>query len=130
MDGFGEVVLERKLTKEAIHQVDRMVVDDSSHTCVSVVGYDGENLYSTNMTDIVVHLSDHYGEPMPQLLLDPTDHDNGGDVDGISNINSFSTLSSTLVATFHSHHHSSVHSYLSIPVIYKQRYSASAYQHP
>jgi hydroxymethylpyrimidine pyrophosphatase-like HAD family hydrolase len=84
VDGFGEVVFERKLTKEAIHQVEQMVADDVSGS-VSVVGYDGDNLYSTKMTDIVVHLSDHYGEPMPQLLLDPTDHNNGGDVDGNSN---------------------------------------------
>ena len=41
-----------------------------------IVGYDGDNLYTTEQTDIVIHLHEHYGEPLPQLL--PNDKEGEG----------------------------------------------------
>ena len=64
VDGQGRVLLERKLSKDAIAAAEEIA---KLHG-VSVVGYDGDDLYTTELTPVVVHLSDHYGEPMPRLL--------------------------------------------------------------
>lgn len=64
VDPNGRVVFEKKLDKSAIRAAETL----AEETCVSVVGYDGDNLYTTNQTDIVRHLHEHYGEPLPVLL--------------------------------------------------------------
>jgi len=66
VDGNGDVLLERKLSLDAIEQIESL----ANEAGIAVVGYDGDDLYSTEMNDIVVHLSQHYGEPMPRLLKD------------------------------------------------------------
>ena len=66
VDGNGDVLLERKLSLDAVEQIESL----ANEAGIAVVGYDGDDLYSTEMNDIVVHLSQHYGEPMPRLLKD------------------------------------------------------------
>ncbi len=64
VDGHGNVLLETKLSHEATAVAEEVA---QSHG-VSIVGFDGDNLYTTEITPIVKHLSDHCGEPMPQLI--------------------------------------------------------------
>jgi Cof subfamily protein (haloacid dehalogenase superfamily) len=64
VDPQGRVIFEKKLTEDAIIATEKLV----SETGISIVAYDGDDLYTTNQTDIVIHLSTHYGEPMPVLL--------------------------------------------------------------
>lgn len=65
VDGSGAVIFEQKLTAEATKAAESVALQHG----VSVVGFDGDNLYTTDQTDIVIHLHEHYGEPLPQLLL-------------------------------------------------------------
>lgn len=69
VDPRGDVIFEKKLTQDAIIAAEKLVLE----TGISIVAYDGDNLYTTDQTDIVIHLSTHYGEPMPVLL--PRDDD-------------------------------------------------------
>lgn len=71
IDNKGNIVFERKLNVDAIIAAENLV----SETGVSIVAYDGDSLYTTKETDIVAHLSIHYGEPLPVLLPreDPND---------------------------------------------------------
>lgn len=73
VDGDGTVVFERKLEREAIAAVESLLLgemEDGNGTDggVSLVGYDGDDLYTTKVTDIVTHLHEHYNEPLPRLL--------------------------------------------------------------
>lgn len=89
IDGDGKVIYEKKLTNAAIQAGTRYVcliiasnlifyahnivcfllysliaVEELAKECdVSLVAYDGDNLYSTGMTDSVRELSERYGEP-------------------------------------------------------------------
>ena len=64
VDGNQNVVFEKKLTKTAIAAVEEIVQKEQ----LSIVGYDGDFLCTTEQTEIVKHLHEHYGEPMPALL--------------------------------------------------------------
>lgn len=64
VDQNGKVVFEKKLDRSAIRAAECL----AEETGVSIVGYDGDDLYTTNQTDIVRHLHEHYGEPLPVLL--------------------------------------------------------------
>mmetsp|Transcript_4328 Transcript_4328/g.8298 ORF Transcript_4328/g.8298 Transcript_4328/m.8298 type:complete len:505 (-) Transcript_4328:31-1545(-) len=64
VDPNGKVVFEKKLDRSAIRAAEML----AEETCISIVGYDGDDLYTTNQTDIVRHLHEHYGEPLPVLL--------------------------------------------------------------
>eukprot|EP00568_Trieres_chinensis_P012667 CAMPEP_0183306100 /NCGR_PEP_ID=MMETSP0160_2-20130417/10630_1 /TAXON_ID=2839 ORGANISM="Odontella Sinensis, Strain Grunow 1884" /NCGR_SAMPLE_ID=MMETSP0160_2 /ASSEMBLY_ACC=CAM_ASM_000250 /LENGTH=477 /DNA_ID=CAMNT_0025469417 /DNA_START=114 /DNA_END=1547 /DNA_ORIENTATION=+ len=64
VDGEGNVVFEKKLAAEATAAAEKLV----SETGISIVAYDGDDLYTTDATEIVVHLHEHYGEPLPRLL--------------------------------------------------------------
>ena len=66
VDGDGSVIFERKLTSEATAAAEKVVKKNA----ISVVAYDGDNLYTTEVSDIVRHLHEHYGEPMAELLPD------------------------------------------------------------
>jgi hypothetical protein len=44
---------------------------------VSIVGFDGDDLYTTKVTPIVKHLSDHCGEPIPKRIFAATSSDSG-----------------------------------------------------
>jgi Cof subfamily protein (haloacid dehalogenase superfamily) len=61
VDEDGTVVFEKKLSFDAVAAVETLVNDHG----ISIVAYDGDSLYTTKQTDIVRHLHDHYGEPMP-----------------------------------------------------------------
>jgi hydroxymethylpyrimidine pyrophosphatase-like HAD family hydrolase len=69
VDPSGTVVYEQKLDREAIDATESLVEDSG----ISIVGYDGDDLYTTDQTEIVIHLHEHYGEPLPVLL--PTNQD-------------------------------------------------------
>lgn len=69
VDPDGNVVFERKLDLLAIDAAEALVKESG----ISIVGYDGDNLFTTDQTDIVIHLHEHYGEPLPVLL--PQDND-------------------------------------------------------
>jgi Cof subfamily protein (haloacid dehalogenase superfamily) len=64
VDPEGNVIFEKKLTQDAIIAAEKLV----SEYGISIVAYDGDNLYTSDQTDVVIHLSTHYGEPMPVLL--------------------------------------------------------------
>ena len=64
VDGQGNVLFERKLTPEATGAAEQLAKESG----ISIVAYDGDDLYSTEITDIVRHLHEHYGEPMATLL--------------------------------------------------------------
>ena len=64
VDGQGNVLFERKLTAEATGAAEKL----AKESAISIVAYDGDALYSTEISDIVVHLHEHYGEPMATLL--------------------------------------------------------------
>lgn len=64
VDGDGSVVFEKKLNIDAIDAAEALVKE----TGISIVAYDGDNLYTTQATEIVVHLHEHYGEPLPRLM--------------------------------------------------------------
>ena len=64
VDGQGNVLFERKLTSEATGAAEKLARESG----ISIVAYDGDALYSTEISDIVAHLHEHYGEPMATLL--------------------------------------------------------------
>ena len=64
VDDKGQVVFERKLTAVAVEQVEHLV----SELQLSIVAYDGDDLFTTQLTEPVLELHERYGEPMPSLL--------------------------------------------------------------
>jgi len=64
VDGKGDVIFESKLPSEAIEAAEDLVEEYG----LSIAAYDGDNLYTTQQTDIVFNLHEEYGEPLPQLL--------------------------------------------------------------
>ena len=70
VDADGNVVYEQKLSTSAIKAAEQLVKAND----ISIVGYDGDDLYSTELTDIVVHLSEFYGEPTVKLIEKENDN--------------------------------------------------------
>lgn len=70
VDADGKVVYEEKLSTSAIRAAEQLVKAND----ISIVGYDGDDLYSTELTDIVVHLSEFYGEPTVKLIEKENDN--------------------------------------------------------
>jgi HAD superfamily hydrolase (TIGR01484 family) len=66
VDGNGNVIFEKRLPTSAIRAAERL----ASEYGLSVVAYDGDDLYTTDRTDIVVRLSEYHGEPEVNLLID------------------------------------------------------------
>eukprot|EP00581_Thalassiosira_minuscula_P005988 CAMPEP_0183734854 /NCGR_PEP_ID=MMETSP0737-20130205/44968_1 /TAXON_ID=385413 /ORGANISM="Thalassiosira miniscula, Strain CCMP1093" /LENGTH=477 /DNA_ID=CAMNT_0025968463 /DNA_START=56 /DNA_END=1489 /DNA_ORIENTATION=+ len=66
VDKQGNVVFEKKLSNEAILAAEELVAEFG----ISVVGYDGDDLYTTEQTEVVISLSEIYGEPTVQLIHD------------------------------------------------------------
>lgn len=64
VDGEGNVLFERKLAAKATAAAERLAKESG----ISIVAYDGDNLYTTEITEIIRHLHEHYGEPMSTLL--------------------------------------------------------------
>lgn len=73
VDTKGNVVYEKKLNQMAIDATETLVKESG----ISIVGYDGDNLYTTDQTEIVIHLHEHYGEPLPVLLNNANVGENG-----------------------------------------------------
>ena len=69
VDGNDNVLFEKKLNKISIAGAESLVEKYQ----ISIVGYDGDNLYTTDQTDIVIHLHEHYGEPLPCLIPSSVD---------------------------------------------------------
>ncbi|KAL3784435.1 hypothetical protein ACHAWO_012767 [Cyclotella atomus] len=65
VDGDNNVVFEKKLPMSAIRAAEDLVADFG----ISIIGYDGDDLYSTELTDTVVELSEFYGEPTVKLMM-------------------------------------------------------------
>ena len=64
VDHKGQVVFEKKLDPSAVEGVEHLVAELQ----LSIVAYDGNDLYTTQLTDSVRALHERYGEPMPSLL--------------------------------------------------------------
>jgi Cof subfamily protein (haloacid dehalogenase superfamily) len=69
----NEVIFEKKLTAPSIAAVEKLV----SQYNVSIVAYDGDSLYSTELTQDVVDLHEIWGEAMSEKLDSITAHENG-----------------------------------------------------
>lgn len=83
VDGYGNVLQESKLSYEATAVAEEVAMSYG----VSIVGFDGDDLYTTEVTPIVRHLSDHCGEPMPKLVsivASPTPSDSGKTIQSLS----------------------------------------------
>jgi hydroxymethylpyrimidine pyrophosphatase-like HAD family hydrolase len=65
IDDQGNIIFERKLQYSAIVATEALAAQFG----ISIVAYDGDNLYTTNCTDSVIALSEVYGEPRVKLLL-------------------------------------------------------------
>jgi hydroxymethylpyrimidine pyrophosphatase-like HAD family hydrolase len=65
VDREGNVVFEKKLSPTVVKEAEQLVADCN----ISICGYDGDDLYTTEQTDVVVSLSEFYGEPTVQLVL-------------------------------------------------------------
>mmetsp|Transcript_33303 Transcript_33303/g.71953 ORF Transcript_33303/g.71953 Transcript_33303/m.71953 type:complete len:332 (-) Transcript_33303:297-1292(-) len=72
VDGMGNVVFERKLSSAAVRAAEDLVAEFE----VSIVGYDGDDLYTTRQTEVVRSLSEVYGEPPVQLLIANDEEEN------------------------------------------------------
>lgn len=68
VDGNGNVVFERKLPVSAVRAAEELI----SEFGISIVGYDGDDLYTTEQTEVVVSLSEYYGEPTVELISETT----------------------------------------------------------
>ncbi|KAL7442271.1 hypothetical protein ACHAXH_007803 [Discostella pseudostelligera] len=82
VDKEGNVVFEKRLSSDAIRAAEELVAMFG----LSIVGYDGDELYTTQQTDVVRDLSEIYGEPTVEVLMDKetghsaiklADHDRG-----------------------------------------------------
>jgi hydroxymethylpyrimidine pyrophosphatase-like HAD family hydrolase len=82
VDKQGNVVFEKRLSSDAIRAAEELVAMFD----LSIVGYDGDELYTTQQTDVVRDLSEIYGEPTVEVLMDKetgysaiklADHDRG-----------------------------------------------------
>lgn len=66
----NEVIFEKKLTKEAIIAAEKLVASSGT----SLIAYDGDTLYTTEMTDTVRELNTKWGEPLAQEIPSIADH--------------------------------------------------------
>lgn len=66
VDGQGNVVFEKKLARAQIEAVEQL----SQHYGVTLVGYDGDNLFATKSSDPkdLATIHDRWGEPVPVVL--------------------------------------------------------------
>eukprot|EP00980_Cylindrotheca_fusiformis_P007101 scaffold1489_cov194-Cylindrotheca_fusiformis.AAC.11 len=68
-----EVVFEKKLPKAAIRAAEELV----EKTGVSVIAYDGDDLYTTTVTADAIELHEKYGEPMFKEIASLAGHEPG-----------------------------------------------------
>ncbi|KAL7487754.1 hypothetical protein ACHAW6_013330 [Cyclotella cf. meneghiniana] len=65
VDADNNVLFERKLPSSAVNAAEELVAQFG----LSIIGYDGDNLYSTVLTENVIELSELYGEPTVELMV-------------------------------------------------------------
>lgn len=77
VDGKGKVVFERKLSTQAVANAEALAKEHG----VTVLAYDGDNLYSNPSGDpaLVAEIHEKWGEPRPEVIpsLSLEDHPNG-----------------------------------------------------
>jgi hydroxymethylpyrimidine pyrophosphatase-like HAD family hydrolase len=75
VDHNGKVLFERKLTSEAIRNAEKL----GASLGITLLGYDGDNLYSNNLGDpaLCAEIHDKWGEPRPESIASLADHSNG-----------------------------------------------------
>lgn len=66
VDGENNVLFEKKLPQSAVAAAEELVAEFG----ISIIGYDGDDLFSTKLTDNVVELSEFYGEPTVKLIME------------------------------------------------------------
>ena len=66
VDGDNNVLFEKKLPQSAIEAAETLVAEYG----LSIIGYDGDDLYTTELTSEVIELSEFYGEPTVKQLTD------------------------------------------------------------
>lgn len=67
VDSQGEIVFQRKLNILQVEAAEAL----AKEVGVSIVAYDGDQLWTTEVTNAVKTLHELYGEPLPQLLGKP-----------------------------------------------------------
>jgi Cof subfamily protein (haloacid dehalogenase superfamily) len=67
VDGQGEVVFQRKLNILQVEAVEAL----AKEVGVSIIAYDGDQLWTTEVTEAVKTLHEQFSEPMPELLGTP-----------------------------------------------------------
>jgi Cof subfamily protein (haloacid dehalogenase superfamily) len=65
VDADNNVLFEKKLPQSAVKAAEDLVAEFG----ISIIGYDGDDLYSTELTETVVELSEFYGEPTVKLIM-------------------------------------------------------------
>lgn len=71
---YGDkVVFEKKLTSNAVEACEKLVAE----TKTSMIAYDGDNLYTTDLTQTVLNLHEIYGEPLSQEIASIAAHVSG-----------------------------------------------------
>jgi Cof subfamily protein (haloacid dehalogenase superfamily) len=75
VDADGKVVFERKLTREQVDAVEQL----ASHYGVSLIAYDGDNLFGTVSSDPkhLAEVHEKWGEPRPTILDSLEDYEPG-----------------------------------------------------
>mmetsp|Transcript_2171 Transcript_2171/g.3221 ORF Transcript_2171/g.3221 Transcript_2171/m.3221 type:complete len:433 (+) Transcript_2171:125-1423(+) len=69
----NEVIFEKKLTKDAIIAAEKLV----SSSGTSLIAYDGDTLYTTEMTSVVRELNTKWGEPLAKEIPSIAEHTPG-----------------------------------------------------
>jgi Cof subfamily protein (haloacid dehalogenase superfamily) len=73
VDGNGTVIFEKKLPTEAVIAAEALV----SESGTSIIGYDGDVLFTTDLTSTVIELHEKYGEPLSLEIPAIAGHPNG-----------------------------------------------------
>ncbi|KAL7468984.1 hypothetical protein ACHAXS_009213 [Conticribra weissflogii] len=71
VDAHGNVIFEKKLPQKAIEAAEDLVEEFG----ISIMGYDGDELYTTEFTEVVRSLSEYYGEPPCKFVATDTGSD-------------------------------------------------------
>ncbi len=71
---YGDkVIFEKKLDRVAIEACEQLV----AQTATSIIAYDGDSLYTTDLTQTVLNLHELYGEPLSQKIPSIVGHTAG-----------------------------------------------------
>lgn len=65
-----KVIFEKKLTRNAVAACEKLV----EATGTSIIAYDGDDLYTTDLTQTVINLNEIYGEPLSKEIPSIADH--------------------------------------------------------